>query len=128
MKPSTTTRILLGILATAGVAHFIAPKGFDGIVPHALPGSPRMWTYVSGVAELGVAVTVAVPRTRRLGGYLPAALFIAVLPANIQMAVDWADRPLAQRLLAYGRLPLQIPLIWLALAVARRSSRGVQLA
>ncbi len=128
MKASTPTRILLGILTTAGVAHFIAPKGFDGIVPRALPGASRMWTYISGVAELGVAVTVAVPRTRRLGGYLATALFIAVLPANIQMAIDWADRPLAQRLLAYGRLPLQIPLIWLALTVARRSSGRVQLA
>ncbi len=78
-----------------------------------------MWTYVSGAAELGVAAAVAAPRTRGVGAALAALLFVAVYPANIQMAVDWADRPLLQRLLAFGRLPLQIPLIWLALRVRR---------
>lgn len=47
-------RILTGILASAGLPHFVAPKTFDDIVPHALPGSPRVWTNISGVAELAV--------------------------------------------------------------------------
>lgn len=113
------TKVLVGILGAAGVAHFVAPNGFDEIVPHALPGSPRMWTYVSGAAELAVAALVAAPRTRRLGGALALALFVAVFPANIQMAVDWSDRSWGQRLIAYGRLPLQVPLIWLAVRVYR---------
>ena len=113
------TKVLIGILGGAGVAHFAIPRGFDDIVPTALPGSPRLWTYTSGVAELAVAAAVAVPRTRRLGGVLAAALFVAVLPANVQMAVDWSDRSLSQRLIAYGRLPLQIPLVWLAWRVSR---------
>lgn len=116
---NTPTKVLIGILGAAGVAHFVAPNGFDEIVPHALPGSPRMWTYVSGAAELAVAALVAVPRTRRLGGALALALFVAVFPANIQMAVDWSDRSWGQRLIAYGRLPLQVPLIWLAVRVYR---------
>lgn len=78
-----------------------------------------MWTYVSGAAELAVAALVAVPRTRRLGGALALALFVAVFPANIQMAVDWSDRSWGQRLIAYGRLPLQVPLIWLVVRVYR---------
>jgi uncharacterized membrane protein len=109
----------VAILGAAGAAHFVVPKMFDEIVPHVMPGPARLWTYVSGVAELGVAATVAGPRTRRVGGSLAAVLFIVVLPANIQMAVDWADKPMTQRLLAYGRLPLQVPLIWLALRVRR---------
>jgi uncharacterized membrane protein len=116
---NTPTKALVGLLGVAGVAHFAVPKGFDGIVPHALPGSPRVWTFLSGAAELGVATTVAFPRTRRTGAVLAAALFVTVFPANIQMAVDWSGRPLAQRLVAYGRLPLQIPLVWLALRVRR---------
>ena len=111
--------MLVAILGTAGVAHFATPKHFDEIVPRALPGPARMWTSISGVAELGVAVSVAVPRSRGLGAALAAALFVVVFPANVQMAINWADRPRAQRLLAYGRLPLQIPLIWLALRVRR---------
>ena len=122
---NTSTRVLVGILGVAGVAHLAIPRGFDEIVPHALPGSQRMWTLLSGAAELAVAATVAVPRSRRLGAGLAAALFVVVFAANIQMAIDWADRPLPQRLIAYGRLPLQIPLIWLALRVRRSSTRTI---
>lgn len=123
-RPSTdaATKTLIGILGAAGIAHFAAPQGFDDIVPRVLPGTHRMWTYASGLVELAVATTVAVPRIRRSGAMLAAALFVAVFPANIQMAIDWADRPLLQRLIAYGRLPLQIPLIWLACKVATRRS------
>jgi uncharacterized membrane protein len=106
----------------AGIAHFVIPKGFDEIVPRALPGSARTWTLFSGAAELAVAGMVAVPRTRRLGAPLAAGLFVVVFPANVQMAVDWSERRLPQRLIAYGRLPLQIPLIWLALRVRRSAA------
>jgi uncharacterized membrane protein len=121
-RMNTRTRVLIAILGVAGAAHFAIPKGFDKIVPHALPGTPRTWTSLSGAAELAVAVTVAVPRSRRVGAALAAVLFVVVFPANIQMASDWSDRPLAQRLIAYGRLPLQIPLVWLALRVRRAAT------
>ena len=106
-------------LATAGVTHFLAPKQYDAIVPRSLPGSPRTYTYVSGVAELGVAVTVANPRTRRLGGLAAAVLFAAVFPANVKMAVDWRRKPLPMRLVALARLPLQLPLVVWALRASR---------
>ena len=87
--------------------------------PKALPGEPRTWTQLSGVAELVVALAVAIPRTRRLGGLLAALLFVAVFPANVQMAIDYQrhGKPLPARLVAFGRLPLQIPLVRLALRV-----------
>ncbi|NYF57352.1 hypothetical protein [Micromonospora purpureochromogenes] len=110
---------LAGLLATAGVTHFLRPRFYDPIVPRALPGPVRFWTYASGAAELAVAAAVAHPATRRRGGLAAAALFAAVLPANVQMAADWRDRGPVQRAVAYGRLPLQAPLIWWALRVAR---------
>ncbi|MFD3509123.1 hypothetical protein [Nocardia sp. NPDC058666] len=106
-----------------GTLHFVAPKPFDKIVPPQLPGNPRTYTYASGVAELGVATALAVPRTRRLGGWLAAALFIGVFPANIQMTVDVVGNPKAPKAFKAGalaRLPLQIPMIVAALRVARR--------
>ena len=118
------TKVLIAILGAAGIAHFVIPNGFDAIVPHALPGTTRMWTYLSGAAELAVATLVAIPRTRRRGGALAVALFVAVFPANIQMAVDWSDRAWSQRLIAYGRLPFQIPLVWLAWRVYRSHDRS----
>jgi len=110
---------LAGLLATAGVTHFATPRQYDAIVPRSLPGSPRFWTYASGAAELATAAAIAYPKTRRLGGAAAAVLFTAVFPANVKMAVDWRHRDPRARVVAYGRLPLQAPLIWWAVRVAR---------
>lgn len=109
----------------SGTLHFANPKPFDSIVPHVLPGSARTYTHLSGVAEIAVGTALVVPRTRRLGGTLAAALLVAVFPANVQMAVDWLrnDRistPL--KAVALARLPLQLPLITAALRARRQGS------
>src|SRR3982750_3950242 len=100
----TSAWALAGLLATAGVTHFTKPRQYDAIVPRSLPGTPRTWTYVSGVAELAIAAAVANPRTRPAGGLAAAALFAAVFPANVNMAVDYRDKPPVQRNLAIARL------------------------
>ena len=110
---------LAALLAVAGVTHFAYPKPYDRIVPTALPGTPRTWTYLSGAAELAVAAAVAVPRTRRLGGLAAAALFTAVFPANVKMAVDARGRSRPEQLATVARLPLQVPLVIWALRVSR---------
>jgi uncharacterized membrane protein len=113
--------LLAGLLAAAGTAHFAFPRPFDAIVPRALPGPPRTWTYVSGAAELALAAGVALPRTRRGAARAAAAYFVGVFPANVRMAADWRDRPAPQRAAALGRLPLQLPLVLWARAVARNA-------
>jgi uncharacterized membrane protein len=118
--PDRDALALAGILAGAGLTHFAVPAPYDAIVPRRLPGSPRTWTYLSGACELAVAGAVASRRGRRPGGLAAAALFAAVFPANVQMALDWRHRPLPMKAIAYGRLPLQLPLIRLALRVGRR--------
>jgi uncharacterized membrane protein len=110
---------LAALLATSGVSHFLVPRPFDAIVPPVLPFPPRTWTYASGVAELACAVLLAVPRTRRLGGWAAAALFVAVFPGNLYMTYDWRDRSVAEQALAWARLPLQVPLVVGAWRVAR---------
>ena len=102
------------------------PEPFDSIVPRTLPGDARAYTYASGVAEIAVAGALAVPRSRRLGGSLAAALFLAVFPANVQMTVTWLRSPElspAAKVLAVARLPLQIPLVTEALNVRRNAPR-----
>ncbi len=113
--------ILAAVLTVTGVLHFARPRPFDRIVPRSLPGSPRTWTHLSGAAELAVAAALATPRTRRLGGLAAAGLFAAVFPANVKMAVDWRHAPPARRAIAYGRLPLQLPLVLWALRAARNA-------
>jgi uncharacterized membrane protein len=116
---STSTRRLVTLLAGAGVSHFLLPGPYDALVPRRLPGKARTWTYLSGVAELACATAVALPRTRKAGALASAGLFVAVFPANVRMARDWRDKPLPLRAVAYGRLPLQAPMVLWALRVAR---------
>ncbi|MFJ2813388.1 hypothetical protein [Streptomyces sp. NPDC087294] len=111
--------LLAGLLATAGVAHFVRPALFDAIVPRALPGRARTWTYASGVAELALAAGVAAPRTRTKAALATAAFFVGVFPANVKMALDHRDRPAPQKTAAFARLPLQLPLVLWARKVAR---------
>ncbi|MBT2404225.1 MULTISPECIES: hypothetical protein [unclassified Streptomyces] len=111
--------LLAGLLAGAAVAHAVAPKQFDAIVPRSLPGSPRQWTYASGAAELALAVGVAHPRTRRVAALATAAFFVGVFPANVKMAVDARRGSPAVQAVTIGRLPLQIPLVMWARSVSR---------
>ncbi|MBY8882803.1 DoxX family protein [Actinacidiphila acidipaludis] len=114
-----SARLLAGLLATAGTAHLLRPQPFDAIVPDALPGRARTWTRASGVAELALAAAVALPATRRTGALLTAGFFVAVFPANVKMAYDWRHHPTPYKAAAYGRLPVQAPLVAWALKVSR---------
>ena len=113
------TAALAGMLAAMGVLHFAVPRPFDSIVPRALPGRRRTYTHLSGAAELACAAAIAYPRTRRAGALAAAALFVAVFPANVKMAVDSRHASPARRAMAFGRLPLQVPLVLWARRVAR---------
>ncbi|MET7287179.1 hypothetical protein [Streptomyces sp. NPDC005573] len=119
-RPTERSPLLLaGLLAAAGVAHFVAPRRFDATVPALLPGSPRAWTYGSGAVELALAAGVATRRTRPVAAKAAAAFFVGVFPANVKMALDWRHRPAPQRNAALARLPLQVPLVLWARRVAR---------
>jgi uncharacterized membrane protein len=120
MRSPRSPKGLAILLVTAGVSHFLVPKQYDAIVPRSLPGKARTYTVVSGLAEFGVAAAVAHPKTRRLGGLAAAALFVAVFPANVRMALDWRRRPLPYRVVAWARLPLQLPLVLWGLRVSKR--------
>jgi uncharacterized membrane protein len=108
-------------LVGMGVLHFAAPKPFDTIVPEELPGTQRFYTYASGVAEIGVGAMLLAPRTRRAGALSAIALFLGVLPGNVNMVRLWKHKPLPMRIGAYARLPLQIPMITQAWKVYQES-------
>ncbi|MFG2595991.1 hypothetical protein [Streptomyces sp. NPDC048462] len=118
-RTSRSPFLLAGLMAGAGALHLAAPKVFDGTVPRVLPGTPRAWTYGSGVVEFALAAGLAHPRTRRVAARATAGFFVAVFPANVQMALDARHRPALSRAATLGRLPLQIPLVMWARKVAR---------
>ena len=111
--------LLAALLAAAGTSHLLRPAWYDGLVPPVLPGPARAWTLVSGVVELAVAAAVTAPRTRRAGGLAAAALFVAVFPGNVWMALEPGGIP---RWAAIARLPLQVPLVLWGLQVAEKFS------
>jgi uncharacterized membrane protein len=124
-------RLMGFILLGAGVGHFIFPAALDAIVPEALPGDPRIYTYLSGVAEIVIGLALLSAPHKKLfgmplklwGAYGAFALFLAVYPANINMAIQWSDRPMPEPLIAYARLPFQFYFLYAAWQLIRDVKR-----
>lgn len=106
-------RYLLAFLVTfAGITHFTSPESFIRIVPAYLP-SPALLVYLSGVFEILGGIGLLIPRLRTVAAWGLIALFIAVFPANINMAIHqipFGDAPTPLWLL-WARLPMQFVLI-----------------
>lgn len=119
------------MLFGTGITHFIFPKPFDTIVPPFLPGDPRFWTYLSGAAELVIAALLFISLDKKFAGkpirlwgvYAAFALFVAVFPANIYMAIEWSSRDFPAPLFAYLRLPLQLGLFYWSWALAKEINK-----
>jgi len=115
------------MLLITGVGHFIVPGPVDQLVPEFLPTDPRLWTYLSGAAEIVIALMLLAPMSKKFAGksirlwgaYSAFALFVAVFPANINMAIQWSSRDMPEPLFAYVRLPLQFGLFYWAWALAK---------
>jgi len=118
--PTSSCDLSLG----ADPLHFLSPEPYVGMMPAMLP-APVTLVYVSGVAEILGGLGLILPATRRLAAWGLIALFIAVFPANLNMAVNHlplGTRPLPSWAL-WGRLPLQLVLIWWASSFTRRDDR-----
>ncbi|PSR12468.1 hypothetical protein C8255_26575 [filamentous cyanobacterium CCP3] len=84
----TTLRIILAVcMVVAGVLHFVVPQPFIRIVPGFLP-APAALVYISGAIEILLALGLLLPSTRRLSAWGLVLLFIAVYPANLNMAIN----------------------------------------
>ena len=119
MNPNRLAKVLALFLGFAGISHFANPSVFNDIVPPWLPPSPEFWTYISGVAEVAIAIALIRPSTRRAGAIAAVWLFIAVYPANIYMVWDWRNEVASQQFISWARLPFQFFFIWIALRISR---------
>jgi uncharacterized membrane protein len=118
MNTNRLAKVLALFLGFAGISHFVNPSFFNDIVPPWLPPSPEFWTYISGVAEVAIAIALIRPSTRRIGALAAVWLFIAVYPANIYMVWDWRNEVASQQFISWARLPFQFLFIWVALKIA----------
>ena len=112
--------VMMGLfIGFAGVMHFASPDFFNDIVPPWLPPSESFWTYLSGVAEIAIALLLLRPSSRRAGAIAAIWLYIAVYPANLYMTWDWRDKPFSDQVVSFGRLPFQFLFIWIAWKIAQ---------
>ena len=110
-------------MGAVGALHFLQPQGFVAIVPTFLP-RPLAIVYLSGVIEIVLGAALLFDRTRRWAAYGLIALFIAVFPANINMAINHIQLDPAAPIpvwAMWARLPLQFVFIFLAWLLARRA-------
>ncbi|MCH7775919.1 MAG: DoxX family protein [Gemmatimonadetes bacterium] len=89
-----------------GFNHFRAPELYLRIIPPQLP-YPQTLNFISGVAEIALAVLLVIPATSKLAAWGVIALLIAVFPANIyHLFSGGAGTGISLWALA-ARLPLQ---------------------
>lgn len=111
--------LLAGIFTVSGVTHLVKPEVFEPLMPSWLPRHREVIVW-SGVAELGCAAGLLHHATRRPAGLLSTAVLLGVYPGNLKMAVDASrTRSTKFKAIAYGRLPLQLPLIRIAWRAGR---------
>jgi uncharacterized membrane protein len=108
---------LAAAFAASGVVHLARPQAFASIMPRVLPEEHHTnLIYASGIVELVCAAGLV--RRTRWASAASLVTLAAVFPANIQMALDAGTGrnpgPSDRRLVAWGRLPLQLVLAWAA--------------
>ncbi|MEH2162840.1 MAG: DoxX family protein [Nostoc sp.] len=81
-------RVVLAIsIIVVGVTHFVIPEPYVKIMPPQLP-YPLGLVYLSGFYEILGGIGLLVPPVSEAAAWGLIALFIAVYPANINMAVN----------------------------------------
>lgn len=119
MSLSVSTKVLAGVFAVSGTVHLLKPDAYEQIMPSWVPRH-REVILGSGLAELAVAAGLVAPQTRRVAGWAGIGLLLGVYPANVKMAVDSTKtRNTGFKAVAFGRLPLQWPMLKAAYGATR---------
>jgi len=121
-KRRISRAILASVMVFAGVLHFLYTDNYVAVMPDYLPWHEEL-VLISGFFEIAGGLGLLVPATRNLAGLGLIALYLAVLPANINMAVNniQPESITIPLWLLWLRIPLQIPFIWWAWRVSRAS-------
>ena len=108
--------LLAATMVGAGSLHFFFPAPYLAIMPRFLP-VPRLLVFISGFFEIAGGLGLLVPLMRLPASLGLVALFLAVFPANINMAVN--DVPINGHHFAAWTLWLRLPLQFVLIAWAR---------
>jgi uncharacterized membrane protein len=123
-------RVILAVsIIIVGITHFTEPEPYVKIMPPQLP-YPLGLVYLSGFYEILGGIGLLVPPVSQAAAWGLILLFIAVFPANINMAVNhikietipYSDSPWLQAV----RLPFQAVFIAWAWWYTRPSDKQIQ--
>lgn len=103
----------------AGINHFIHPLFYKKIMPAYIPWHMQL-IYASGVIEILLGVLLIPFVTRKIAAWGIIFLLIAVLPANINMMLNYLNEGNPKLWITVLRLPLQILLIWWAYTFTKK--------
>jgi uncharacterized membrane protein len=106
-------RVILAVsIVIVGITHFTVCEQYMRIVPPQLPDS-RFLVYLSGFYEILGGIGLLVPPVSQAAAWGLITLFVAVFPANINMAINHINinHIPDSDLLRVFRLPLQLVLI-----------------
>ena len=113
------SKVVIGAFLVSGTFHLIAPAQFMPLLPDWTP-YPLELVYLSGIAEL-LAATGLIAKLR-WAPIFTALVLLAVWPANWWVAIEATNNAeIATAVIAWLRLPLQLPLIYWALKSPVRS-------
>lgn len=108
---STGSKFVAGAFVASGIVHLVKPEVFLPLMPSWVPAH-REVIVGSGYAELACAAALVFPPTRKVGALASAAVLLGVYPGNLKMAADaQRSKNPVLKAAAFGRLPLQLPLI-----------------
>ena len=107
-----------------GIAHFTNTDFFVAIVPPWVPYEIPV-VYLSGVAEVMLALLITWPVSRSLAGWGLILLTLAVTPANIHMWLNPDQFPQASEAALSIRLVVQVLLLLLIWWSTRRPAKEV---
>ncbi len=103
--------IVAALFLTSGVLHLVNPSAFVWLMPPWLPLQTEL-IVISGVMELAAAIGLILKQ--RWAPLLTILTLLAVWPANWWFAIDSLTTNPDIALIAWLRLPLQLPLLWFA--------------
>lgn len=111
--------LMIILYLAAGINHFIRPGFYLAIMPAWIPFHAEM-VFISGVAEVVLALLLIFPATRKPAAWGIILLLIAVFPANVQMMINYIKEGNPNTWISVVRLPLQILLVMWAYVYAGR--------
>jgi uncharacterized membrane protein len=121
-RAKSVVRLLVAVaMVSVGITHFTNPDPFVGIVPRWLP-APLVLVYVSGFFEVLGGAGLLVRRVQVAAAWGLVALYVAVFPANLNMAVNHIHQLGTTTVPEWGlwvRLPFQAVFIGVAYWLSR---------